>query len=57
MIPTTSILITAYNVEKYIGRALRSALSQSVERNSYEIIVVNDCSTDRTRFAGAEAAA
>jgi glycosyltransferase involved in cell wall biosynthesis len=51
MIPTTSILITAYNVEKYIGRSLRSALSQSVDRNSYEIIVVNDCSTDRTRFA------
>ena len=51
MIPTTSILITAHNVEKYIGRALRSILSQSVERNSFEIIVVNDCSTDRTRFA------
>jgi glycosyltransferase involved in cell wall biosynthesis len=51
MIPTTSVLITAYNVEKYIGRALRSVLNQRVERKSYEIIVVNDCSTDRTRFA------
>ncbi len=51
MIPTISVLITAYNVEKYIGRALRSVLKQSMERDSYEIIVVNDCSTDRTRFA------
>jgi glycosyltransferase involved in cell wall biosynthesis len=51
MIPTISILITAYNVEKYIGRAVRSALNQSLDPKSYEIIVVNDCSTDRTRFA------
>ena len=51
MIPTISVLITAHNVEKYIGRALRSALNQSVDRSSYEILVVNDCSSDRTRFA------
>ncbi len=51
MIPTTSVLVTAFNVEKYIGRAIRSILNQSVDRNTYEIIVVNDCSTDRTRFA------
>jgi glycosyltransferase involved in cell wall biosynthesis len=51
MIPSISILITAYNVEKYIGRAVRSALNQSLDPKSYEIIVVNDCSTDRTRFA------
>jgi len=46
-----SVLITAYNVEKYIGRSIRSILNQSIARNSYEIIVVNDHSTDRTRFA------
>ncbi len=51
MTPTTTVLITAYNVEKYIGRAIRSALNQSADKNSYEIIVINDCSTDRTRFA------
>ncbi len=51
MIPTTSVLITAYNVEQYIGRALRSVLSQRADRDSFEIIVVNDFSTDRTRFA------
>ena len=49
--PDISVLITAYNVEKYIGRAIRSALNQSISKDSYEIIVVNDCSTDRTRFA------
>ena len=48
--PMISVLITAYNVEKYIGRAIRSSLNQSLPRNKYEIIVVNDCSTDRTRF-------
>lgn len=48
--PMISVLITACNVEKYIGRAIRSALNQSLPKNMYEIIVVNDCSTDRTRF-------
>ena len=51
MTPTTTVLITAYNVEKYIGRAIRSVINQSADRKSYEIIVVNDGSTDRTRFA------
>ena len=49
--PTISVLITAYNVERYIGRAIRSALDQSIPRDTYEIIVINDCSIDRTRFA------
>ncbi len=49
--PTTSVIITAYNVERYIGRAIRSILNQSITRDEYEIIVINDCSSDRTRFA------
>jgi glycosyltransferase involved in cell wall biosynthesis len=49
--PSTTIIITAFNVERYIGRAIRSALNQSIAPTSREIIVVNDCSTDRTRFA------
>jgi glycosyltransferase involved in cell wall biosynthesis len=51
MTPTTTVLITAYNVEKYIGRAIRSTLNQTADRKTYEIIVINDDSTDRTRFA------
>jgi len=48
---TTSVIITAYDVERYIGRAIRSILNQSIPRDEYEIIVMNDCSNDRTRFA------
>lgn len=41
-----SILIPAYNVEKYIGRCLDSVINQIY--SSYEIIIVNDGSTDNT---------
>ena len=42
-----SVIIPAYNVEKYIEACLESVLNQDVSF-SYEIIVVNDGSTDRT---------
>lgn len=41
-----SIIISAYNVEEYIARAIKSVLSQTY--NNYEIIVVEDKSTDNT---------
>ena len=41
-----SILIAAYNVEKYIDEALKSAVSQTLK--DIEIVVVDDCSTDGT---------
>lgn len=44
-----SIIITAYNYDRYIERAIRSCLDQSIAKSQYEIIVVNDCSTDNTR--------
>ena len=50
-IPRVSVIITAHNVEKYIGRCLRSILDQSLPRAEYEILVVNDASSDRTLFA------
>ena len=43
-----SIIITAYNYGRYIERALRSCLDQSIPKIQYEIIIVNDCSTDNT---------
>jgi glycosyltransferase involved in cell wall biosynthesis len=43
-----SVIITAYNYDRYIERAIRSCMDQSLDENEYEIIVVNDCSTDNT---------
>ncbi len=44
-----SLIITTYNYAQYIERALRSALDQSLSNGQYEIIVVDDASTDKTR--------
>lgn len=50
MNPHLSILVPAYNAEKYIGRCLRSLSSQTFD-GKYEIVVVNDASEDRTEYA------
>lgn len=42
-----SIIIPAYNVEKYIERCLETVLNQKTEYK-YEVICVNDGSTDKT---------
>ena len=42
-----SIIITAYNYEKYIRESVESALNQDFS-DKYEIIVVDDCSSDKT---------
>lgn len=41
-----SVIIPAYNLENCIGKCLNSVLAQEIEK--MEIIVVNDCSTDKT---------
>jgi glycosyltransferase involved in cell wall biosynthesis len=43
-----SLIITTFNYAKYIERAIRSALDQSLPKSDFEIIVVNDASTDAT---------
>lgn len=50
-VPYVSVLVTARNVEKYVGRCLRSILDQSMPRKDYEVIAINDASADRTLFA------
>lgn len=45
--PRTSIIITTYNGEKYVERAMESALNQADKDR--EIIVVDDGSTDTTK--------
>ena len=44
-----SVVVAAYNEEKTIGRCLDSLLAQTAPRNSYEIIVADDGSTDKTK--------
>lgn len=43
-----SLIITAHNYDRYVERAIRSGIDQSIAKDQYEIIVVNDASTDRT---------
>lgn len=47
MTPRISILVTTYNFEKYLGQAIESLLNQRGGFD-YEVIVIDDCSTDRT---------
>ncbi len=46
--PKVAILITSYNYAHTIERAVDSALQQTVHPRSYEVIVVDDGSTDDT---------
>jgi len=50
-LPTVSLVVAVRNQEKYIGRCIRSILNQTYPRIDYEVIVVNDASTDQTKFA------
>lgn len=44
--PLVTIVMPAYNVEKYIGKSIESVLGQTV--SDWELIIVNDGSTDKT---------
>lgn len=41
-----SVIMPAYNTEKYISEAIKSVLEQTL--HDWELIIVDDCSTDRT---------
>lgn len=49
MIADVSVIIAAYNIAPYVGRAVESALGQLGV--TVEVIVVDDCSTDGTATA------
>ena len=49
--PKISVIVAAYNQERFIGRCLRSLLHQTLPHTDYEVIVVDDGSTDRTAYA------
>lgn len=42
-----SIVMTAYNIENYISEAINSCLNQTYK--DIELIIVEDCSTDKTK--------
>lgn len=44
--PMFSVVMPAYNSEQYVGEAIESVLAQTMP--SWELLVVDDCSTDRT---------
>ena len=46
--PVISVIIASFNQEKYISRCLRSLISQTISRDKFEIVVINDGSTDRS---------
>jgi glycosyltransferase involved in cell wall biosynthesis len=45
----TSVIITNHNRKDFLGRAIRSCLKQSLEKSRFEVIVVDDASTDKSQ--------
>src|SRR5688572_14235868 len=43
-----TVIITTYNHERFISEAVDSVLMQETDFN-YEIVIIEDCSTDHTR--------
>ncbi|MFT8351718.1 glycosyltransferase family 2 protein [Clostridium saccharoperbutylacetonicum] len=44
-----SIIIPVYNAEKYLKESIESAVKQTMSNEEYEILVVNDGSTDKSK--------
>lgn len=45
--PKVSIILPTYNGEKYLSESIESVINQTFK--DWELIIVNDCSTDNTR--------
>jgi glycosyltransferase involved in cell wall biosynthesis len=41
-----SVIVCNYNNSQFLSRCIRSAINQSFNKNEYEVVVVDDCSTD-----------
>lgn len=44
-----SAVICTFNRDRYLGKAIQSLVEQTLETELYEIIVVDNCSTDNTK--------
>ena len=53
--PEISVIVPAYNAEPWIAETLRSVLDQTIDPASYEIIVIDNGSEDRTLEVAGEA--
>jgi glycosyltransferase involved in cell wall biosynthesis len=49
--PLVSVLVAAFNQERYIGRCLRSLINQNFSSENFEILVIDDGSEDKTPYA------
>lgn len=57
MTPILSIIVPFYQVERYLGRCLDSLVDQDVPDGGYEVVLVNDGSTDGSLAIAEEYAA
>lgn len=46
--PFVSILVPAHNEEKVIGRTVKAIMNMDYPQDRFELVVINDCSSDRT---------
>lgn len=44
-----SVIVTNFNYGRFLSRCIRSIINQSYNRKEYEIIVIDDCSSDNSR--------
>ena len=43
-----SIIVPSYNSEKYVGELLNSLQNQKYDKKDFEVLLIDDCSTDNT---------
>lgn len=48
MLPTISIIIPTYNSERVIESCLKAIMKQNYPKSKFEVIIVDNCSKDRT---------
>lgn len=46
--PLVSVIVPVYNQEQFLGRCLRSLMAQDFPREAYEVVVIDDGSSDGT---------